>query len=145
IRLAFAQGRRRVLYQYPTGSGKTVLFSYIAANAADKGTRTLIVVHRRELVRQTIKKLWENGVQAGVLASGFASAPEHRVQIAMIQGLASRHIPDPELIVVDEAHHVMAATYQAMKKRWPKAFELGVTATPCRQTGKGLGEHYDTL
>ena len=49
IRSAFRK-HSRVCYQAPTGSGKTVLFCHLARNAADRGTRVCILVHRRELL-----------------------------------------------------------------------------------------------
>src|SRR4051794_5217628 len=61
-RQAFAARTRRVLLQAPTGSGKTVMFAHIAHRAAQRNKRVLILVHRIELVRQTVAKLAEYGV-----------------------------------------------------------------------------------
>ena len=52
IRAAFGSGRRRVLYVAPTGSGKTVTFAYVAANAVAKGKTVVILGHRIEITEQ---------------------------------------------------------------------------------------------
>jgi superfamily II DNA or RNA helicase len=59
----------RVLYVAPTGSGKTVLFARIAEGAAVKGKRVVVLVHRIELVRQTVAKLEAFGVPAGLVTA----------------------------------------------------------------------------
>src|SRR4051794_16373646 len=60
---------RRVLYVAPTGSGKTVLFAAIAEGAAVKGKRVVVLVHRIELVKQTVEKLAAFGVAAGLITA----------------------------------------------------------------------------
>ena len=57
VREAFRAGRRKPLLVAPTGSGKTVMFSYVTASAAAKGNRTLILVHRAELLEQCHRSL----------------------------------------------------------------------------------------
>ena len=62
IRLSYMQGRKSVLYVLPTGGGKTVIFSHIAEQAAIKGNRVCILVHRTELVDQSSESLTKIGV-----------------------------------------------------------------------------------
>ena len=141
LRAAFGAGHRRVLYQLPTGAGKTVTFSAIAAGAISKGKRVLILVHRRELLRQAVEKLAWAGLEAGVIASGMPATPDAPAQVASIQTLARRidGMSKFDLLVLDEAHHAVAGQWRALIAGQPEAKVLGVTATPMRADGKGLG------
>jgi DNA repair protein RadD len=139
------------LYAMPTGGGKTVMFAELARRFERVGLRILIVVHRRELVRQTVEKLARVGVVCGVIASDFASDPSCPVQVGMAQTLA-RHLdalPELNLIILDEAHHCRAEQWEMLINSQPQARLLGVTATPARLDGKGLdrkaGGFFDVL
>lgn len=147
VRESFRAGRRRPLLVAPTGSGKTVIFSYVTANAAAKGNRTLILVHRAELLNQTHAALSHLEVPHGLIAAGKTSDPSHLTQIASVQTLVRRldHIRPPDLIVIDEAHHATAGAWASVLAKWPQARVLGVTATPQRLDGKGLGTVFDDL
>jgi superfamily II DNA or RNA helicase len=138
---------RRVLYVAPTGAGKTVLFAAIAQSVAAKGKRALILVHRRELVRQTVGKLEAFGIEAGLVVAGKAADLGQAITMAAVQTLAAR--PDLELqfdlVVIDEAHHAAAETWGKVLAGMPRARVLGVTATPERLDGKGLGDVFDVL
>lgn len=152
VRDAFRKRQQAVLLVMPTGSGKTVCFSYIAQQAALKGSRILLLAHRRELIGQISRALSHWNVPHGLIT---ADQPETRqpVQVASIPTLARRLYPGKyrfDLVVIDEAHHAVAGSGlgqiladQATAKR------LGVTATPCRLDGKGLGisagGYFDTL
>lgn len=150
IRSAYRAGARSPLYVAPVGSGKTVLFSYIAHHAAARGNRVIILVHRRELLHQTGQRLTESGTPYGVIAPQ-AVETAHLVQVASVQTLARRLAlaERADLIVIDESHHATAATWTRVLEAAPNAKILGVTATPCRLDGRGLGAscggHFDTL
>ncbi len=147
VREAFRAGRRRPLLVAPTGSGKTVIFSYVTANAAAKGNRTLVLVHRAELLNQTHAALSQLEVPHGLIAAGKTADHSHLTQVASVQTLIRRldHVRPPDLIVIDEAHHATAGAWATVLARWPNARVLGVTATPQRLDGKGLGEVFDDL
>jgi superfamily II DNA or RNA helicase len=147
IRDAFARGRRRVVYQAPTGCGKTVLFVYVAGQSVALGRPVAIVVHRIELVDQTCEALAEAGIEYGVVANGFRENPAALVQVCMVRTLANRseRLKDVGLLVLDEAHHVVASTWAALLAAAPNARVLGTTATPMRLDGKGLGAAFDEL
>ena len=133
------------VYVLPTAGGKTVIASEIARRAAAKGTTTMFLVHRRELVQQAINTLTEAvpGMSIGVEAPGFASIPWAKLQVGMVQSLVRRETTQiPDLVFVDEAHHVRADTWEATLSRWPNAKLVGLTATPQRLDGKGLGKHF---
>lgn len=145
IRHAFASARS-VLYQLPTGGGKTVAFAYIAKGAAEKGNRVVVVVHRRELLLQGSRALRELQVPHGIVAPGFPMV-KMQTQIASVQTLVRRasKMAPPDLLILDEAHHAVAGSWAKVREAWPKARILGVTATPSRLDGRGLNEVFEVL
>lgn len=139
IRQAF-KSHRRVLFVCPTGGGKTMIFCEIARRSTK---RVLILAHRKELVEQASERI---GVPHGVIMSGMTPNYDERIQIASVMTYASRmHKFTPEFIIVDECHHTVAGSWEKITRTFPNAFILGVTATPCRLDGKGLGAAFDTL
>ena len=54
-------------------------------------------------------------------------------------------LPEADLIVVDEAHHIRARSYRQIIEQYPDAILLGMTATPCRSDGRGLGNMFDCI
>ena len=151
--LAIAQVREalenyfRALLVMPTGSGKTIVFARICRLASDKGRKVLILVHRRELVKQASDKLTKAGVEHGIIAAGFKPSA-HPVQIASVQTLARRLRTvsiEPDLIIIDEAHHAVAGQWEKILQHFGNARVIGVTATPSRLDGRGLGSHFSTL
>lgn len=141
VRSAYQVGHRAPLAVAPTGAGKTVIFSYIAQTTAARSKRVLILVHRVELLRQTAEKLREFGVDHGLINPMFTPDYRKAVQVASVQTLVNRmgKLPAPDLIVIDEAHHATAGTWRKIISHFPQARVLGVTATPCRADGTGLG------
>lgn len=140
IRDGYRASHRAILFVLATGGGKTVVFGYVAENAAKKGKRVLILAHRRELIRQASRKLTEAGVAHGVIAPGFTPNRE-LVQVASVKTLARRlaDLPRFDLIIIDEAHHAVAGQWDRIIQAQPQARLLGVTATPERMDGRGLG------
>lgn len=167
IRAEYQRGRRRVLYVLPTGGGKTVLYAAIAQGASAKGNRVLILEHRKELIRQASVALARIGIghrvivpkaklagvrDAHVAAVGWPTIdPAATVAVASVQtvgterGMAWLAEFDPDLIVIDEAHHAVAGAWDKVIKACPRARLLGVTATPCRTNGQGLGDVFDSM
>jgi superfamily II DNA or RNA helicase len=147
IKAEIAAGRRRVLYVAPTGSGKMVTAASLIATAVLRGERVLFLAHRRELIQQASRNLFKLGVEHGIIQAGFPSRPGERVQVASIQTLHARavrtrkiELPPADMVVVDEAHHCPARTYRQLIRAYPEAVILGMTATPCRSDGRGLGK-----
>lgn len=142
VRNAYRGGARAPLLVAPTGAGKTVMFSFVAQEAAARGKRALILAHRRELIRQASQKLYAAGVQHGIIAPGHTPTRD-LVQVASVQTLGRRlqrgSTAVPDLIVVDEAHHAVAGQWATVAAAFPGARLLGVTATPERLDGRGLG------
>ena len=140
------RAHKRVLGQAVTGFGKTVCFSEISRRTANRGNSVVIVAHRIEIVLQIGRALLRAGVKFGVIAAGHPVS-DALVQIGMVQSVANRldKIPQPNLLVVDEAHHATAGTYQKLVDAWPDSYILGVTASPQRTDGTGLGKLFDAL
>lgn len=143
LRAAYRERCRAPLYSLPTGGGKTMVFSYVTANAIARGQRVLILVHRAELLRQASDSLNRWGVPHGTIVAGARGLTGHHVQVGSVQTVVRRldRIAAPNLIIVDEAHHAVAGTWQKIINAFPDAKLLGVTATPERLDGRGLGVH----
>lgn len=147
LRDAFRQGFKAPVLQLPTGGGKTIIFCHIAQSASAKGNNVLILVHRRELIIQTSKALARLDLAHGVIAPGYKKN-DATIQVASVQTLVRRlNLIKfvPSLIIIDEAHHAVASTWDKILLQYDKAKLLGVTATPERLDGKGLEEHFDLL
>lgn len=137
---------RRVLAVAPTGAGKTVIFSHISHGVSQRGKRAVIVAHRREIVDQIGNALSGFGLRYGRIQAGHSQTNDP-VQVAMVQTIAKRlhRIAEPDLLVVDEAHHAVAGSWSKLAAAWPNAKILGVSATPERLDGQGLGAAFDVL
>jgi DNA repair protein RadD len=146
LRMAYRNGSAAPLLVAPTGMGKTVVFAAITQAAAARGRQVLILVHRRELIHQASAKLAAIGVDHGVIAAGITPA-NASVQVASVQTLIRRldRAAAPDLIIIDEAHHAVAGSWRKVIDHWPNSLLLGVTATPVRQDGRGLGSMFDQL
>ena len=141
----------RVLDVLPTGSGKTCIFSWLAEHRQKIGERVLILAHREELIDQAIAKL---RAATGIIADKEKAEWEARltspVVVGSVQSLCreKRRKRWPKdhfgLIVVDEAHHVLADSYQQILNHF-EAQVLGVTATPDRGDCRDLGTYFQTI
>lgn len=114
--------------------------------------RVLVLAHRRELVGQMSRRLHGAGIDHGIIAAGFKARPGEPVQIASIQTLDARamrtrqmDLPPADLVVVDECHHATADSWRRIIDAYPRAAVLGLTATPCRKSGTGLGDVFHVL
>lgn len=145
LRVAMRNYVGPILCVAPTGSGKTNLFCFIASQVSQKEKRVGILVHRRELIKQTCKTLTAWDVHHGVIAADWRPYSAALTQVCSIQTLARRSMPDPDIILVDEAHHTTAETWMQVLARYPNAFVIGFTATPCRMSGAGLGTFFKQL
>jgi len=137
---------RRVVLTAPTGSGKTVLTAHMIRTARQRGVTSWFVVHRKELLEQTSKALWDLDVPHGSIMAGRTLTKEE-VQVASVQTLVRRldRVTAPDMIVIDEAHHATSPTYQKTLAHCPEAWTIGLTATPCRTDGTGLDSVFNAL
>jgi superfamily II DNA or RNA helicase len=137
---------RRVLIVLPTGGGKTAIASYMTGETAARGKRVYFNCHRAELVEQTSRTWRKYGID-----HGFIAARRPRVvrfaNICSIDTLKNRLMttPEPDVCIWDECHHLGAAGWQMIMEAWPKALHVGLTATPWRLDGSGLGRQFDVM
>jgi superfamily II DNA or RNA helicase len=152
---AWATGIRRVLLAMPTGSGKTVIGSHVLAH---RPGRSLTLVHREELVPQTLDKLRRVGgfpdFELGVVKAERDDVSARHV-VASIQTLQHRRRLERlgvefATLWIDEAHHAVADSYVQVLD-WLGCFDgcgpvvLGTTATPDRLDGVGLDRVFQTI
>ena len=134
-RKAYRDGFRAPLIVLPCGGGKSVIAAEMARAATAKGNRVLYIVHRQELCQQirSTFKWW--GVDMDLC------------RIGMVQTICRRtaKIHPPRLIIIDESHHALARSYRKIFEAFPQAQRVGITATPCRLNGGGLGDVNDKL
>lgn len=137
---------KRVVGVAATGAGKTVCFSYITKGAIARGKRIMIMAHREFILDQIGKALDQFGVRYGFIRQGHSLTTD-AVQIAMVQTLGKRldRIPPPDIAIVDECHHAVSPTYRNIMDSWRDIYWLGVTATPQRLDGRGLGDVFTDM
>jgi superfamily II DNA or RNA helicase len=137
------QGYRRILIQLPTGGGKTKLATALLASA----DCAQFIVHRKELIEQTSRAFWRAGLAHSFVAAGKPFEPDAALLLAGIATLAERLgvVLPPEMAVWDEAHHLNASTWAEAMAAYPDALHIGLTATPQRLDGRGLGDHFETM
>lgn len=160
-------GVANVLAVLPTGAGKTVLFSSILA---DEPGASCAIAHRQELVSQISLALARNGVRHRIIGQDPVIrmivrlhmeevganyvVPNAKCAVASVNTLTGKKfseslkpwLPTVKLWVQDEAHHVLRDNqWGRAAAMFPNARGLGVTATPLRADGNGLGRHADGL
>lgn len=147
IRAELRCGKKRILFQLPTGGGKSLTAAAIVSGAVAKGNRGLVVGHRMELLDQMVSTFARLGITSlGVVRSGDKRRDSSQpIQIASIATLVRRKPPPANIVIIDEAHRTSAASYQKLFEWYPDAMFLGLTATPCRGDGKPLGQSYQAM
>jgi DNA repair protein RadD len=148
IRDSFSR-HQRTLYVLPCGGGKTQIFSHIAAGVAQKNKRVVVLTHRSFLHRQVCEALTSWGVPHGKLVGGSRFLTRAPVTVASVFTLINRldRFLPPDLIVIDESHHLApnSNSWHKIVKAFPKAKVLGVTASPIRLDGFGLGDLFQDM
>ena len=148
--------RDRPLLCLPTGSGKTSVAAEIIRSAVAKGHRCIFLVHRAELVDQAVDRLAEFGVPAGRIHAGHPEDRALPVQVACIPTLVRRKHWPAQLVIVDECSHAVSESWSKCLARYDGvpwrgaaqvdgAFVIGLTATPIRLDGKGLGDIFGAI
>lgn len=132
---AWRKGFKRPCIVIPCGGGKSVITAEMGKLTTDSGSRVLFIVHRRELCDQIERTFTDWGVDMDLCTVG------------MVQTICRRldHMEPPKLIITDENHHCLASSYRKIYNAFPFAFGVGVTATPVRLNGGGLGDVNDRL
>lgn len=143
-------GLRSTLLVLPTGTGKTIVFASIIEQVVRDGGRALILAHRGELLDQAADKLAKATGLGCALEKAESSALDSwfNVVVGSVQTMAKekrRTGHDFSHIIIDEAHHAISPSYQAIIADFPDAKLLGVTATADRGDKRNLGEVFETL
>lgn len=146
------QGYKKIVYQLPTGAGKTVCFSYLCKRYIDKffDKDILILVHREELLRQTRQTLYDG---FGIVSSPVNPSNRHlnpaRVYVGMIETCNNRlkknenYFRNVGLVIIDECH---LGSFSKIHKFFDDKVILGVTATPISASKKKpLNGIYNTI
>lgn len=140
------EGTRKIALVAPTGAGKTTIAAAMIDGAIRKGKRCIFLAHRKELIEQCSARLHQFNIQHGVIQRKHRlTNPERQVQVASIQTLVRRDHWPADLIIVDECHRSTSSTYTKIIDRYERPVVIGLTATPYRMDGRGLGEIYDDL
>lgn len=146
-----------ILFQMPTGTGKTRLFTSIISDIKAWGVLNsvnctiLIIAHRIELIDQISENLDRYKISHGIIAGGRERDLRESVQVASVQTVTHysniNAISDLNVgfIIIDEAHHSVAQSYKKLWRLFPNAKKLGVTATPWRMNNSGFTEVYSKL
>lgn len=119
----------------------------MTSEAAAKGLTVMIIAHRSEILDQISETLKIFNVLHGHVRAGIGMDKTKRVFIASVQTLVRRFddVPVPDLVIIDEAHHSAASQFVQVFAKYSKALFIGVTATPERLDGKGLGEFFNRI
>ena len=151
-RRTLLNGVSKICLVAPTGAGKTVIAAAIIRAATAKNKRVLVLGHTREIIKQTSQKLRAFDIDHGIIMATDTVRQYEPVQIASVQTYWSRVMekksiepPSADLVLVDECHHIRARTWEKIIESFPDAVQIGLTATPCRSDGRGLGASFDTL
>lgn len=137
-------------------SGKTITASALLKLCAAKGKYGMFLAPRRELLKQTCGALEDAGVRHSIVAAGFDYMPGGDVLVASKDTLAARtirrdrmEIPVLDMVVIDEAHgavsHENRKLLEKLRDANPKLITVGLSATPGRADGKGLGDIFDSI
>lgn len=134
-RKSLAEGHKGVLIVSPPGSGKSIVIAEIARLTTEKGGNVLFFVNRKELVNQIKDSFVKQGVDLSNCTIMTVGKVANRLE----------KIPKPDLIIIDEAHHTRAKSYEKIINYFKDVPLLGFTATPWRMNGKGFNDLYSSL
>lgn len=157
LRAKVREGFPSAVLVAPTGAGKTTIAAHIIHGAVRNGRRVIFLAHRKELIDQCSARLDAHGIDHGIIKAGNRRRNSLPVQVASVQTLVNRVKPvdqgelpmgpkyPADLFIIDECHRAQATSYKKCLEAYPKAFVLGLTATPYRTDGRGLGDLFSVL
>ena len=158
LRASWRKGYKAPCIVLPCGGGKSCILAEMAKRTTLNGKRVLFLVHRKELVEQIISTFVRWGVDmrycdvmmvqtatrhCAVSAKEAARTPPDPADTGTTRRRA--RLPKPDLIMTDENHHSPATSYKNIYEHFPDVLRVGVTATPVRLNGDGLGDVNDKL
>lgn len=129
----------------PTGSGKTVILAEVARLYRSWGYDVVLAAHRNEIIKQIAASCQEHCGEPVGFYTAKRTTEDRGIMVTMMPTLAKRRAAIPtfrdRVLLLDEAHHIQAKTYQSIIKEMQPAFFAGATATPITPTGAGLGKY----
>jgi superfamily II DNA or RNA helicase len=149
----WSDGEHRAAVILPTGAGKTVIFSELARHLEAQKLRVVVLVHREELVHQTVAKLKAMGVQSVGIVKAQLNQTWARVVVATVQTLyverRLEQLGGVDVVICDELHHFAAARNRTLLSRLGvfdgRAMSVGFTATFTRSDNAKLGNDWDVV
>jgi superfamily II DNA or RNA helicase len=145
LRQSLGSSKRRPVLQAPTGFGKTRLAVAVVEGALAKKKRVIFTVPALSLVDQTVEAFWNDGIrEVGVIQGTHAMTDWSRpVQVASVQTLQRRPIPEADVVMIDECHRWFDFYPKwMMDPAWQSRPFIGLSATPWT---RGLGRYFDDL
>jgi DNA repair protein RadD len=139
---------KSVLLQAATGFGKTRVAQYMVQAAQSKGHGIIFTVPRRQLMEQTSQTFEDGGINHSYIAAGKMFNPYSRVYVGMIDTMARRlnRLPDAKLVIIDETHFGDGSLEKVINHYKARgSWVVGLSATPWKLSGKGLGCYYDDM
>jgi len=139
---------KNILLQSATGSGKTRMATHMIEAAKDKGNTIVFTVPRKDLLEQTSETFKSLGIHHSFIAAGKQYNPFSKVYIGMVDTMARRldRLPPARLVIADETHFGDGSLTKVIEHyKAQKAWILGLSATPWKLSGKGLGCYYDVM
>lgn len=143
-----SRGRKSVLMQSATGSGKTIIASAIVQRAQAKGKRTWFIVPRRDLIKQTAKTYMDFGTDFSFIAAGYSHELSAQNKICSMETLVRRlgESPPPHLAIIDESHVGSGSLSKVVDYlKASGSYILGLSATPMKLSGRGMGDWFDDM
>lgn len=129
------QGNRRIIVQQPPRTGKTVIMAEIARKTTNKGNRVMFIIHRKEVLAQAKSTFEQQDVNMNLATMGMVQTLTRRVN----------KLVEPQLILIDEAHHAISNSYRRIIDTFPNAYILYFTATPIRTGHDQLDQIADDI
>lgn len=129
------RGNKRIIVQQPPRTGKTVIMAEIARKTTSKGNRVMFIIHRKEVLAQAKTTFRKQDVNMNLATMGMVQTLTRRVN----------KLTEPQLILIDEAHHALAKSYQRILQVFPEAYILYFTATPIRTGHDQLDQIADDI
>lgn len=128
-------GHHHIIVQSPPRTGKTVVMAEIARRTTAKNNRVMFIIHRKEVLDQAKETFKKQNVNPKLATMGLVQTLCRRVD----------KLPEPQLILIDEGHHALAASYQKILNKFENAYVLFFTATPRRMGQRQLDEVADDI
>lgn len=152
----YAKGRRSTLVVQPTGTGKTVVAAMLAGRMREeRGLRTLFLAHREELINQALATFVRCGIDATVEMAGQKAQDmgilfgHSEVVVGSVASMQKGRLAGWDrdhfgLVIIDECHHSLAASYRNILGHFGSAWICGLTATPDRGDRRNLGSIFES-